>query len=521
MTPYRSVLVVGGGTAGWLAAAYLQRTIGSNQDFPVSITLVESREIGTIGVGEATVPTLRNMMSILGIPESSLFAKAEATLKNGIRFVGWRNGGGADTDRYDHPFDPPMSMEGYSAMTHWLNLKQRGMVSEKFCDIGVVQTALFDDCRSPKLMTSPNYEAPISYAYHLDANLLASLLRDVAVSRGVKHVEGNVVGVDRDDQGIKSVRLADGSVHEADLFVDCTGFRSLLIGDSLEVPWVSYSDSLLCDRAVACPVAHAGEDAPLRSYTTATAKGAGWIWEIDLQSRKGSGYVYSSAFCGEEEAEAVLHAHNGGAERLADARHLRMRVGHRERVWEKNCLSLGLASGFIEPLESTGIYMIEYALQLFMDYLPVADGEHVNQRKFNALMSDIYDELRDFIVLHYVLTQREDTPFWRTYRNEVKLPASLLGLLVLWDEKIPTAMDLNRKLSLFGAANWFFILSGMDRLPSLGVAHSPYLSPDASKRVLAQVAQIRKVARAQSPTMRDYAKKVRSAMVNAPVATIR
>ena len=201
-TPYRSVLIVGGGTAGWLAAAFLQRTLCGDPANPVDIHLVESAEIGTIGVGEATVPTLRQMMRLLDIPESALFVGADATLKNGIRFVGWRQGGSAASDQYDHPFDPPVAMEGYSTMVHWLNLKQRGLVDAPYDRCGSVQTALFDGGLSPKMMNSPAYEAPVPYAYHLDAVKLAALLRGVAVSRGVRHTVAEVVSVQAGDEGI-------------------------------------------------------------------------------------------------------------------------------------------------------------------------------------------------------------------------------------------------------------------------------------------------------------------------------
>lgn len=519
MTPYRSIVIVGGGTAGWLAATYLQRTLGANPELPIAITLVESPEIGIIGVGEATVPTLRQTMRLLGIPEAALFKHADATLKNGIRFVGWRNGGDAASDSYDHPFDTPMPYEGYTSITHWLNLKQRGVAVPPYATAGVVQTALFDPALSPKLMTSPDYEAPVPYGYHLDAVKLGALLKDVALSRGVKHVVGTVVSVRCSEAGIDSVRLADDSVHAGDLFIDCSGFNSLLIGKALDVPWVSYSDVLLCDRAVACPVPHAQADGQLLSYTTATAQPSGWTWDIDLQSRRGTGYVYASAFATEEQAEAQLRRHNGAADD-AEVRHLKMRVGHRARVWEKNCLALGLASGFIEPLESTGIYLVEHAIQMFLDYLPASADAEQPRAKYNAMMSDLYDELRDFIVMHYVLTQRQDTPFWRAYVNEVKLPDTLAAVLELWREKAPSNTDINRRLSLFSAVNWFYILAGMHRLPVQGIGQAAYIAPQTSVDALAHIERIRVAAR-QSPTMRDYAKKIRGATAGAPFAAPR
>lgn len=514
--PYRSVLIVGGGTAGWLAAAYLQRTLCGDPANPVTIELVESPEVGSIGVGEATVPTLGNTLRVLGIPEARLFAQVDATLKNGVRFVGWRQGGPASTDRFDHPFDPPATLDGFSTMVHWLNLKQRGLIDAPYGDCGSVQTALMEGHRSPKLMSSPDYEAPLPYGYHLDAIQLAALLREVAVSRGVRHRTGHVSAVQTDEGGIRSVTLADGQRLSADLFVDCTGFASLLIGQALDVPWVSYDQQLLCDRAVACPVAHDSPTAPLRSFTTASAQAAGWTWEIDLQSRTGSGYVYASAHCSDDEALATLAQLHQGRQRLAEPRLLKMRVGHRQRVWEKNCLSLGLASGFIEPLESTGIYLVEHALQQFIDYLPGAGASGVGQAKYNALIGDLYDELRDFIVMHYVLSMRRDTPFWRAATDAARIPPSLATMLALWDEKLPHTTDINRKMSLFGANNYFFILAGMNRLPRQGIGQSAYLAPETSRRVLMHLGRIRAAALAQSPSMRDYAHKQRAAMAHAP-----
>jgi hypothetical protein len=517
MIPFQSVLIVGGGTAGWLAATYLQRALGGDPARPVRITLVESPDIESIGVGEATVPTLRNTLRAIGIPESALFASVEATLKNGIRFVGWREGGDlASGDRYDHPFDAPIAAEGYSTMTHWLNLKQRGLMQEAFADVGVVQTALMDQLRSPKLMTSTNYEAPVSYAYHLDAVLLARLLRDTGIERGVRHVVGTVEHVEVNDAGIEAVRLKDGERLEADFFIDCSGFTSLLLGKALQVPFVSYSDTLLCDRAVACPVAHDDPSGPLRSYTVCTAQDAGWTWDIDLQSRAGTGYVYSSAHCSDDEAVATLRRYHGARKPLAEPRLLRMRVGRYARAWEKNCLALGLAGGFIEPLESTGIYLIEHALQLWLDYLPTREGHCASQDRFNTIMADLYDELRDFVLLHYVISQRRDTPFWQACTGEVKLPASLAALLALWKDKLPSATDINRRQSLFGAHNWFFILAGLRYLPERGIGQSPFIAPDSSRAALARIAGIRKAAVAQSPTMREYAQKVHAAVANAP-----
>jgi 2-polyprenyl-6-methoxyphenol hydroxylase-like FAD-dependent oxidoreductase len=511
--PYQSIAIVGGGTAGWLAACYLQRALNGNPAHPVRITLIESPDVAAIGVGEATVPTLRMMLRTIGIPEAALFASAEATLKNGIRFVGWHDG----TDSFDHPFDMPIVAEGYSTITHWLNLKQRGLTRQTFCEAGVVQPALMDAARSPKLMSSAPYEAPISYAYHLDAVLLARLLRDTAKERGVVHVEGTVEQVDADEAGIRAVLLKDGTRHEADFFVDCTGFASLLLGKTLDVPFHSYADTLLCDRALACPVAHDTPDAPLRSHTVATAQDAGWTWDIELQSRKGTGYVYSSRHCSDDEALATLRRYTAGRTERAAPRMLRMRVGRHTRMWDKNCLALGLAGGFIEPLESTGIYLIEYALQMWLDYLPTHAGAAPMRDRYNMLMAEHYDELHDFVVAHYVLSARRDTPFWRAYTEDVKISDRLAALLALWKHKVPGTADIDaRRQVLFGPHNWFFILAGQRCLPEHGIGQTPYIAPERSQAALARIAEIRKAAVSQSPSMREYAQKMRAAAANAP-----
>lgn len=516
MGPMQSILIVGGGTAGWLAACYLQRILAADARLGVSITLVESPEIGTIGVGEATVPTLRNTLNAIGLPESALFAAADASLKNGIRFVGWRHGGTADSDRYDHPFDPPMPYEGYSTALHWLNLKQRGADLPAMADAATVQTALFDDGLSPKLMHSPDYQAPVSYAYHLDAVKLAALLQRTAVERGVRHLRGTVAQVHTGAAGIEALTLADGTRLTADLFVDCSGFRSLLLGQGLGVPWISYAEHLPCDRAVACPVAHDGPQAPIRSYTTATAQAAGWTWEIDLPSRRGTGYVYAAAHCSDDEAVATLRRHHAGATPLADPRLLRMRVGHYARAWDKNCLALGLAGGFIEPLESTAIYLIEHALQAFVDHLPSHPADTRCRDRYNSLMGDLYDELRDFIVLHYALSQRRDTPFWQAITDPARLPPTLADALALWDAKFPSPTDMQRRISLFGAHNWFYILAGMHRLPSHGAGQGRYIPPESSQRALRHIHGVRESARRHSPTMRDYVHKQNAAFGNRP-----
>ena len=305
MSDIQSLVIVGGGTAGWLAACYLQRTLGAARQSPLPITLIEPPQAASIGADLATVPTLRGTMQALGIPERALFTAADATLSNGLRFNGWRRGGAATDDSFDHPFDIPPPFHGFATTAHWLNLLQRGLTQQPMAQACAVQTTLFDGHLSPKLMDSPEYQAPVSYGYQLDGSKLAMLLQQKALERGVRHVQGEVVRVQRGPAGIEAVELADGRRCEASFFIDCTGSRSLLLQQALGVPWVSHADWLPCDRVVSLPVAHGQAHGALRSHTTATAQAAGWSWDMDLQSRRGTGHVYASRFCSDDEAVQI------------------------------------------------------------------------------------------------------------------------------------------------------------------------------------------------------------------------
>ncbi|RZL37526.1 MAG: tryptophan 7-halogenase [Rubrivivax sp.] len=507
MSDIQSIVIVGGGTAGWLAACYLQRTLGAARQSPLPVTLIEPPQAAALGAELATVPTLRHTLQALGLPERLLFTGADATLTNGIRFNGWRHGGAPADDSFDHPFDIPPPFHGFATTAHWLNLLQRGLTRQPMAQACTVQTTLFDGHLSPKLMDSPDYQAPVSYGYQLDAARLAMLLQQTALERGVRHVRGEVTQVHRcsdGNVGIESVELADGRRFAASFFIDCTGAQSLLLQQALGVPWVSFADSLPCDRALSQPLAHALPKDALRSHTTATAQDAGWTWQMDLQSRRGTGYVYASRFCSDDEALHRLQAANLGHTALAEPRLRHLRAGHAARVWEGNCLALGAAGGDIEPLESTGLYIVEWMLQLFADHVAPAGDSAACRARVNRLSGDFFAEMRDFIVAHYALSQRRDTPFWRACTDAAALPPRLAGLLALWDSKVPTPTDLDQRLSLFGVANWSYLLAGLQRLPSRGIGLSGHISPEISQKALAHVRDIRRAASEQSPTMLDY-----------------
>jgi tryptophan 7-halogenase len=508
-----SITIVGGGTAGWLSAVYLNKVLAAGKSGPLTIRLVESEDIEIIGVGEATVPTLAHTLLAAGIPEWRFLKGADASFKHGIRFVDWlaTPQDGQPPHTFFHPFEHPMVLEGFNAQTHWLRLKEMGAAVPPLHEATSVQSALAEALRSPKQFTDRAYLAPVPYAFHLDAVKFARMLREIGIERGVQHVVDDVVGVNLDESGsIASLETKKSGVLESDFFVDCTGFYGLLIEKSLREPFISFSDTLLCDSAVALQLPHGGDPPRIRPYTTSTAKSAGWIWEIDLFSRRGNGYVYSSRHQSDDEATSVLLSHLGVKESQATPRHLKMRVGYRRRSWVKNCVAIGLSCGFIEPLESTGIYLIEHALWMLADYIATGDGAPVLARQFNHLLEKLYLELHDFVQLHYVLTMREDTKFWADCKNEIPLSDALRSKLEMWQYKLPGAGDLDGKLSLFGPANYFYIMAGMRHLPAFGANITPYIDPAASMRVLDVIKSAREHALKVAADHLDVIRNLRS-----------
>lgn len=511
-SPIRSFVVVGGGTAGWLAACYLNRVFADSGRADISVTLIESKDIGIIGVGEATLPTIRQTLQMLEIPEWRLASETDATFKNGIKFANWSlNPGQAPDDYYYHTFAFPVVAMGYNMMTHWQAMRENGATQAKLHDMLNAQGALCDHNLSPKMFNSAHYEAPVPYGYHLDAVKLGHMLRDVSVSRSVRHIVDTITSVNVTDGSTITgvVTKANGTI-EGDFFIDCSGFVALLIEKALGEPFIGMSDTLLCDRAIACQVPHPPGSTVRRSYTTSTAKSAGWIWDIDLYSRRGTGYVYSSQFISDDDAEAELRAHLGPVGSQAQTRKLRMRVGHRHRPWVGNCLAVGLSSSFIEPLESTGIHLVELALSMFLDYMDGNRDTAVLRDKYNAVMSSQFHELADFIVMHYVTTLRDDTPFWQAYRNDVRPSQALAEKLALWQHKLPTVADLPERVNLFGPHNYFSVLAGMRTLPVRGMSMRPYIGREMSEQAAAFVEKMRAGAIASAPDHYEFTKKLRS-----------
>lgn len=464
MKSAKKILVVGGGTAGWLSACFLQRALEKINPGAYEITLVESEDIGVIGVGEATVPTLVNTLKFLGISELEFMQKCNASFKHAIKFVGWLHEPGAEDNYYYHAFQRPAPFAGYDLINFWHSLYGNKSPS-KYAHAVTPQADLCESNRCPKMLDSKPFEGPIGYAYHLDAVLFGRFLREKAQERGVSRVVGTIDNVQRGATGnIISVKTAEGDVLDAELFIDCSGFSGLLINKTLNTEFVSYSNELLCDRAIAIQVP-TESGVPVKPYTTSTAMSSGWCWDIALQDRRGTGYVYSSNYISDEGAEKELRKYLGDASENLSARRLRMRVGRNKHIWNKNVVAIGLSAGFLEPLESSGIYLIEMGVKLLLDFFPHHGEDEMLRKRYNQHIAGLYDETMSFLVMHYCLTNREDTPFWKANKYHQNIPDSLQEDLEMWKYKMPSPFDRGGYLNFFNHETYQYVLAGMGRLP--------------------------------------------------------
>lgn len=456
----RQVVIVGGGSAGWIAAARIAAAHRPDGENGVSVTLVESETIGTIGVGEGTWPTMRNTLRKIGISETEFFRSCDAAFKQGARFAGWVTG--EPGDAYYHPLNPPQAATQINLSAHWLR-RQDGAGTD-FAHAVDFQSALCDAGLAPKSISTAEYVGLANYAYHLDAVKFAALLKKHCTEKlGVRHVIDDVTDVKVDEAGfITGVEAKATGLIAGDFFVDCTGFAALLIGQTYGVPFVECGDVLLADHAVALQVPYEHEDDPVASQTNSTAQGAGWIWDIGLPTRRGTGYVYSSRHTSHDEAERTLRAYLGPVADGLNARRIPIKSGHRQRFWEKNCVAVGLANGFLEPLEASALMLIETAVDFIVDRLPRNRAVMAPlARQFNAAFDHHWARIIDFLKLHYVLTKREDTAFWRDNRDPATVPDRLLEQLELWRHLPPGPQDFPHQPEVFSWPSYQYVLHGM------------------------------------------------------------
>jgi glycine/D-amino acid oxidase-like deaminating enzyme len=465
----KRIVIVGGGTAGWLTAAYLSRNLpGAGQPHGWAVTLVESPDIGTIGVGEGSFPTLRSTLATLGRSEGEFLRASHATFKQGVRFVGWAGGptpGSNGADDYFHPFNLPFGGDAPGLLPFWLD-GASDPARAAYADAVTAQERVIRAGRGPKRAQDPDFGGPMNYAYHFDAARLAGFLRDVATSNGVERIEATIATVDRSEQGdIAAVCPSDGQpAIEGDFFVDCSGFRALLIGDTLGARFKSVEDVLFNDRAIALQIPHERPDTPVAPYTLATAHDAGWIWDIGLIDRRGTGCVYSSRHMSDDEAEAVIRRYAGPVEKGLQTRRLQFRTGYREQQWIGNCMAIGLSAGFFEPLESTGIMLIEVAARMLAEMLngPVDRAALEGAaRNFNRQMPARFDAIVEFLKLHYAVSRRTDTAYWRDNTDPASWPEGLRDKIAQWRRRLPSRFDFVVDHETFLPPSWAFILHGL------------------------------------------------------------
>ncbi|HVY84405.1 MAG TPA: tryptophan halogenase family protein [Caulobacterales bacterium] len=441
----KRVVIAGGGTSGWVTAAALSKQLGPLLD----ITLIESEEIGTVGVGEATFPTIRTFHKLLELDEQEFLRETRGSIKLGISFENWARRG----DRYIHSFGVIGKSSWMADFHHfWLAAKAAGYGGEAGEYCFEHQAAL-----AHKFYTSET--SPISYAYHFDASLYARFLRKMSETRGVTRIEGKITEVKQNAESgfIEAVVLQSGQRVDGDFFIDCSGFRGLLIEQTLKAGYEDWGHWLRNDSALALQTEFSGDIPP---YTRAIAHDVGWQWKIPLQHRQGTGYVYSSAHISDEDARKVLMANLDGDIRV-ELRLLRFRTGRRRKSWVKNCVAVGLSGGFVEPLESTSIHLIQIGVTRLIQLFPFGDRMETLADRYNEMSQIEYERIRDFIVLHYKATERDDTPYWRACRD-MEIPESLAKRIALFREQGHVYQSPEE---VFRVDSWIQVMTGQRLAP--------------------------------------------------------
>jgi tryptophan 7-halogenase len=450
--PIRNLIIAGGGTAGWMTAAALARLHANSI---TKVTLIESDEIGTIGVGEATIPPIKAFNAMLGIDEAAFVTATKGSFKLGIEFVGWGKVG----QRYLHPFGAiGQDINGVRFHQIWRGLHAQGLVGP-LSDYSMSWQAAMRNAFAIPQTGRPSPLSALDYAYHFDAGLYAAFLRRHSEARGVTRIEGKIGKVEKDGESgnIVALVLEDGQRLEGDLFVDCTGFRGLLIEGALETGYEDWSHYLPCDRAVAVACESV---APLLPYTRATARAAGWQWRIPLQHRIGNGIVYCSAAMNDDAAHAALLSNLDGAP-LGDPRPIKFQTGRRKLAWNKNCVAIGLSAGFLEPLESTSIHLIQAGISKLLSLLPGREIDPIERDEYNRQSQLQWHQVRDFIIMHYKLNQRDNDPFWRQCAA-MNVPERLKAKLDLFGHSGRIFRDED---DLFADLSWIAVLLGQNLDP--------------------------------------------------------
>lgn len=457
------VVIVGGGTAGWLTAGIIaaQHCGNSAATTNTEVILVESPDVKNLGVGEGTWPTMRDTLRQIGISEREFLGCCDASFKQASKFVGWSRGG---NEHYYHPFTAPAGYGAVSMAEHWLKTTKELDFESWVC----AQGAVCEQNLAPKLAKMPEYAFNLNYGYHLNAGKFVAMLHQHCVETlGVKYIQGHVDHVlPAENNDIAAIILANGEHIEGDLFIDCSGFAAILIGKHYQIPFTSKQHILFNNTALALQIDHSTNEVPIASCTLATAQDGGWIWDIALQNRRGIGHVFSSDFTSTELAEQALFDYVQKDPYLdtqqVTARTINFTPGHREIFWHKNCVAIGVSAGFVEPLEATALVLIEKSAEWISQQLPRdRSAMTVLAKRFNTLTLQRWQEIIDFLKLHYVLTKRTDSEYWRAHQQADSIPDSLQDALTLWRTQAPGLYETNQRFELFSSASKQYVLYGM------------------------------------------------------------
>lgn len=482
----RKIVIVGGGSSGWMTAAYLSKALGKN----VQVSLIESSSITTIGVGEATFSTIKLFFDFLGIQEQEWMPKCNASYKLAIKFENWN----AQGQHFYHPFQRYEMVEGFEIAEWWLKMKHRdepfdyscflipclcdNKLSPRYLD-GTVFDEKVQDLYSQEYTPEKNvlseHKVQIPYAYHFDANLFARFLKDYAKQRGVKQIVDNVIDVQLDKNGyIDSLITKESGNIQGDLFIDCSGFRSLLVNKVLGEPFIPFSDCLLCDRAIAMQIPKDIKRDGVNPYTTATALSSGWVWNTPLYGRDGTGYVYCSQFLSPEDAENEFRQYLGERANNIKASHIKFVSGRHRNSWVKNCVAIGLSSGFVEPLESSGIFFIQHGIEELVSHFPDKTFNPDLISSYNKNIAMCIDGVRDFLAMHYYASDRTDTPFWRATK-QLAISDELKERLQLWKTRLPNSKNINPNYHGFEAYSYSVMLLGLNYMPQSSLPALSYI----------------------------------------------
>ncbi|MDQ2075883.1 tryptophan halogenase family protein [Marinimicrobium sp. ABcell2] len=466
--PVKRVVILGGGTAGWITAGLIAADHPPGFDDSVQVTLIESPDVGPIGVGEGTWPTMRETLKRIGLPESDFIASCEASFKQGSKFIGWANG--ELGDQYYHPFMLPEGYHDFPVADVW----QRLPTDKPFAEVMGAQPHVCERALAPKQITTPDYEGVFNYGYHLNAGLFGERLKQHCTNKlGVRFISDHVTGINGDKHSdIEGLHTREHGLLEGDLFIDCSGSKALLIGEHYGVPFRSQSHILFNDRALAVQVPYATDDADIASATLSTAQDVGWIWDIGLPSRRGVGYVFASGYTDEDQARVCLDQYLRASVDTATADSLEPRLisfepGYRQVFWQHNCVAVGMASGFLEPLEASALALVELSAKMISDELPMTRATMgVVAKRFNERFHYRWNRIIEFLKLHYVLSQRPGA-YWQDNRDADSIPQSLTELLSLWQQRTPNRNDFYHVDEVFPAASYWYVLYGMGFKPEV------------------------------------------------------